>query len=356
MLDRVCVGSRLRRNMPPFCISSKLTLYHRAILGYITAFYPMLLILVTWICIELHDRNFRVIVFLWRPFHRCFVRLRRGWDTKNDLIDVFATFILLSYLRILYQTIIMTSTNNIFTYSLSGDYSYVNFASELDNSIRITSATFIFGAIFASLISLMFNVVPLLLLVLYPFKIFKKVLSKLRLDKICLMIFMEKFHFCSRDGLDGRRDMRSFSGIYFLLSIANVLGPELLHYAFLFDFWFIRGAFFMCAAVFISLCRPYKKMYMNICDTLLLSHLAMICFILSQATIKYYVPFMHTLILLPFAVFVFVLFVRFVYKIRISHPLCLSFLNCLKADRNYPSFLPRQPRSNQSLRSYGAIS
>ena len=53
--------------VPPFCVSSNLSLYHRAILGYITAFYPMLLIVVTWICIELHDRNFRVIVYLWRP-------------------------------------------------------------------------------------------------------------------------------------------------------------------------------------------------------------------------------------------------------------------------------------------------
>ena len=44
--------------MLPSCISSYLRLYHRAILGYSTAFYPMFLILMTWICIKLHDRNF----------------------------------------------------------------------------------------------------------------------------------------------------------------------------------------------------------------------------------------------------------------------------------------------------------
>ena len=126
--------------VPPFCVSSNLSLYHRAILGYITAFYPMMLIVVTWICIELHDRNFRVIVYLWRPFHRCFVRLRRGWDTKNDLIDVFATFFLLSYVKIFYQTILLLSFSHVFTYSLNRNYSYSNHVPDVDNTISITSA------------------------------------------------------------------------------------------------------------------------------------------------------------------------------------------------------------------------
>ena len=63
---------------------------------YISVVYPLFLIFLTWVCIELHGRNFRPLVWLWRPFHRCFVRLRRRWDTKSDIIDVFITFVLLS--------------------------------------------------------------------------------------------------------------------------------------------------------------------------------------------------------------------------------------------------------------------
>ena len=74
--------------LPPFCISSQLRSIHVVFLGYISALYPFLLILLTWFCVELHGRNFRPIVWLWRPFHRCFVQLRRGWNTKSDLIDV----------------------------------------------------------------------------------------------------------------------------------------------------------------------------------------------------------------------------------------------------------------------------
>ena len=86
--------------LPPFCISSQLRPIHIFFLGYILAFYPFLLILLTWLCVELHGRNFRPIVCLWRSLNRCFVFLRRDWNTKSDLFDVFASFFLLSYSKI----------------------------------------------------------------------------------------------------------------------------------------------------------------------------------------------------------------------------------------------------------------
>ena len=95
----------LRYVLPPFCISSKLTFTHVDLLGYISVVYPLSLIVITWISVELHGRNFRPLVLLWRPFHRCFVRLRRGWDTKSDILDVFCTFMLLSYTKVVYQSV-----------------------------------------------------------------------------------------------------------------------------------------------------------------------------------------------------------------------------------------------------------
>ena len=273
--------------VPPFCVSKDLRLYHRAILGYITAFYPMLLILITWICIELHDRNFRMIVYLWRPFHRCFVRLRRGWDTKNDLIDVFASFLLLSFVKIMYQTVLMFSRKRLDTYSLSSEHLYYNYVSYADNSIPITSAKYIIAVISALVIWIIFNLLPILLLFLYPFGMFRRMLSKLRLDRISLTIFTEKFHCCYRDGLDGKKDMRYFSGIHFFLVIPLLLFPSLMSLISKFNLLFITGTILLIAALLIVLCRPYKKMYMNVCDTLLLSHLAMICFITEKNQVFY---------------------------------------------------------------------
>ena len=347
--------------VPPFCVSKDLRLYHRVFLGYITAFYPIMLIIITWICIELHDRNFRMIVFLWRPFHRCFVQLRRGWDTKNDLIDVFATFLLLSFVKIMYQTVLVLSATTLDIYSLSGEHLYYSYVSNIDNSIPITSAKYIIPVISALVICIIFNVLPILLLFLYPFGRFRRTLSKLRLDRISLTIFTEKFHCCYRDGLDGKRDMRYFSGFHVFIVIQLSYFPPLMSHIFHFDPWFIKGTILLIAALLILLCRPYKKMYMNICDTLLLSHLAIISFTLSQTKIRYYIPFMQVLILLPIAVLVFVVCFRLLCKARRSlfnRSLCLTHYLphcCLKADTDDSSRNYKEQKIFRSLQSYGAI-
>ena len=343
--------------VPPFCISSKLTLYHRAILGYITAFYPMLLILVTWICIELHDRNFRLIVFLWRPFHRCFVRLRRGWDIKNDLIEIFTNFFLLSYVKIFYQTILMTGTTYSYTYSLTTDYSYSAYVFNTDCSISTASAKYVIGAVSAGLISTIFNLLPALLLVLYPVRFFRKMLSKLRLDRISLMIFMEKFHCCYRDGLGDTKDMRSFSGIYFFLVFSLVVAVLLLCDILHCGVWFFRGTLFLITAVLIALCRPYKKMYMNVCDTLLLSHLALICYMFSLDSRgkQSFVLIVQVILLFPFAVLILVIFFKLfrkLYSLRFFISRWEALMTLVPAAKTDRSITNNQRRN---MNMYGAI-
>ena len=41
--------------VPPFCISSKQKQFHFGLLGYISIFYPLVLILLTWLFIEFHN-------------------------------------------------------------------------------------------------------------------------------------------------------------------------------------------------------------------------------------------------------------------------------------------------------------
>ena len=103
----------------PFCLSSKLKSIHVFSLGYASAFHPFLLILLIWLCVELHGHNFIPIVCLWRPFHGCFVQLRRGWNTKSDLIDVFASFFLLSYCKILYLIVLAFDFEETTNYTLT---------------------------------------------------------------------------------------------------------------------------------------------------------------------------------------------------------------------------------------------
>ena len=82
--------------LPPFCISSKLNFYHVTLFGYISAFYLIFLIFLTWLFVELHGRNYRLLRWLWKPFQLCLARIRKQGiiDAKNDLVDILIRHIL----------------------------------------------------------------------------------------------------------------------------------------------------------------------------------------------------------------------------------------------------------------------
>ena len=214
--------------LPPYCVSNKLKFIHIAFLGYISAFYPIMLLILTWVCVELHGRNFRPLVWLWRPFHRCFVRLRRGWNTKSDIIDAFTTFLFLTYSKIFYQTLLLISSKPIRNIEPSGK-SFLTYVSVVDHSVDFGGMYHLSFAIPGIFISLVFNILPPLLLVLYPVRAFRSCLSKCHLNFIVMHTFLDKVYSSYRNGLDGRRDMRSFSGLYFFLVIAANITVLLSH-------------------------------------------------------------------------------------------------------------------------------
>ena len=85
--------------LPPFCIPGINTLAKLALQLFI-AVYPLLLVLFVYILVELHARDVKIIVYLWKPFHKCFVRFRREGNIQTTIIDAFATIFLLSYVKI----------------------------------------------------------------------------------------------------------------------------------------------------------------------------------------------------------------------------------------------------------------
>ena len=261
--------------LPPYCVSSKLKSIHIAFLGYISAFYPILIILLTWIFVELHGCNFRPLVWLWRPFHRCFVRLRRGWDTKSDIIDVFTTFFLLSYGKIMQQTVLLINNRVIININEIGRI-FHTYTPRVDQSIDYGGSYHLAFAIPSVFTCLVVNVLPPLLLVLYPSRAFRSRLSKCHFDFIAVQVFIDKVYSCDRNGLDGGRDMRSFSGLYFLLRLAAYLPSVLSHLLssyFYINEWFTIGTTFCIISLFVAFAKPYRKAQMNYLDSKLLLNL-----------------------------------------------------------------------------------
>ena len=125
------------------------------ILEYFMAFYPILLIFLTWLWVELHDRNFRPLVLAWRPFHQCFVKLRREWNTKNDLIDVFITFFILSYNKFATLAVLMLFTNErVLNIKVSGS----SYEAYEGTGVDTTSELYIFVLIAVVTIVIVYNI------------------------------------------------------------------------------------------------------------------------------------------------------------------------------------------------------
>ena len=248
-------------------------------------------------------------MWLWRPFHGCFVRLRRGWNIKSDLIDVFASFFLLSYSKILYQIMLTFYSEEINNYSLMDgkkSYDYV-FSADLTTLTLKRSDSFIFMACFSVLLLLLFFILPVFLLFFYPTRIFRSLLSKCLSSRLLIFLntFMEKFHCSYKDGLDGTRDMRSFSGIYFLLRIIVYFAEAFSRATINLDPHFARGFVFSVAALIITFSRPYKRKYMNIMDYILLFHMATFCYILASTTNlndkpAIFLPMVYAMLAFPF--------------------------------------------------------
>ena len=84
--------------IPPFCLSENITILHALALHYLPALYPLLLIIGTYILIELHDRTLEYLCGCGGLFRR--LALFQGslrWNPNASIVNTFATFLRLAY-------------------------------------------------------------------------------------------------------------------------------------------------------------------------------------------------------------------------------------------------------------------
>ena len=292
----------LRYTVPPICISSKLSIIHVEFLGCLSALYSLALIALTWTCVELHGSNCRPLVLLWRPFHRCFVRLRKHWDISNDIIDVSATFLLLTYSKLTCQSLQILTTQYILKNGAL--YRKVNL---YDPSISFMSTKHVPFVVVSLVLLVLFVIPPPLILLLYPTKLFSRCVITCRLSgrtRAALQTFVEKFYGCYQDNFTGLRDRRRFSALYFFVRGAIIVIYFIRENFLSHNWWFFAIILFMSTSLLVGYVQPYKKSYMNILDTLLLTHLALLCLLASTPFDNaLYTVSLVVLISLPLTVF-----------------------------------------------------
>ena len=238
---------------PPFCLHPNLTTVQMLAMDYIIAVYPLVLIVVAYLLVKLHDCGFKLIVWLWRPFHRYFVRFRRGWNVKTSLIDAFATFLLLSYFKFLSVSMDLLTPIQLFNVrgdTLNKHYLY------WDGTIEYFGNEHLPYAILAVVVLVLFNMFPLLLMCLYPRRWFHQCLNTCRLHSQVLHTFMDAFQGCYKDGANGGCDCRWFAGLYMLTQMLFLAMQAVVTS----QFWLpVIASVILVLFLLTALFQPYKS-------------------------------------------------------------------------------------------------
>ena len=248
----------------PLNICLDLTTLQTLALDYAIAIYPLLLVIITYIVIELHARGCRVLVWLWRPFHRCCVRFSRVMDIQSSIIKAFATFLLLSYVKLLNATLDILIPVQIYYANPNKDGSgwYVYY----DASYQYFSKDHLPYALLGISLFLMFGLCPLVLLIVYPMSCFQRYCYGA--SNYALHIFIDAFQGHYKDGTEpGTHDCRWFAGIYFLgriMILFAIFGAikSCVCYT-------LAGFSLMAIGMLIILLQPFKSTKVNTYHTLL---------------------------------------------------------------------------------------
>ena len=255
-----------RHIFPAFCVSESLNSYHALLLDYIIGFYPMLLIFITYVLIQLHAHDYKVVVAVWKPFHRCFAKVRRSWDPQASIMNTFATFLFLSFSKILFISQ-YSITSTFITILNSTVQSKTHDRLYYDPRIQMYSHQHIPFVVLSYTLTIAFVYIPIILLCCYPTKCFKKILSRCcGRKKVVIDMFMDTFQGYYKDGTSETYDWRSLSGLYPLLMVATLpalskkISEDHSHDAIV--ILIVTGVF--------ALVRPYKKLLHNLIEILLL--------------------------------------------------------------------------------------
>ena len=249
----------LKSIIPPFCISEKLTGMDVLLLHSLPRSYPIVLVVTTWLLMELHSKNYRVINKLWKPFSFILKKCHIEAISGRAIIRAFATFIFLSSTTTMYTVVIMTKSVTIRSNIDGSKYKvglYFDPATSFRNQKHVM---YLLLAIFQCLIIVLF---PSILLIVYPTRVYKIFFQKLSPRKqLAITAFAEALNCNLKDGLNGTRDYRSLAGLFLFFLPCFAFCSNLINIAMNRDYNFNICVFMTAALVSLlaGVLRPFKS-------------------------------------------------------------------------------------------------
>ncbi len=202
-----------------------------------------------------------------RPVHRFVARFRRPWKLSTTIAHTFAAFLVLSFTkftfisgRLLFPSYLYNKKDHVISVRM-----YYQGDMELFKGVHI-----LYGTI-AITILLLFVFLPTFLLLLFPLKWFHLSVRYLTFRKFeltggKLVLFLNIFYGGFKDGTKpGTRDLRCFSGLYFVFRISFLC---ITITPFWNNLYLMQHIFLILLGFLFAIIRPYRVDFWNNFDTL----------------------------------------------------------------------------------------
>ena len=136
-----------------------------------------------------------------------------------------------------------------------------------DGSVEYFGRDHLPYAVLAITVLLVFTVLPILLLCLYPCHWFQRFLNSCHLRNQALHTFMDTFQGCYKDGTNGTRDCRYFAAVYLITRVVVYLSIGLTLVSLNIS---VLTIIFTILALLVASFHPYKQKVYNRLDVFLL--------------------------------------------------------------------------------------
>ena len=270
-----------RFSLPPVCVSSSMSNVQVLLLDYVVAFFPVLLTMMSFSLIMLHGRGVSCIVWLWKPFNALVSRYKKKWNPIQSILSTFATFLLLSYSKILF-----TSVNLLYgveVYDNNGKTIKNSPILYYDTSLEYFRRKHVPYACLSLVSIFFFNILPPVILILYTTKCFKRCLQRCGFRSWHTLAFVtDVFQGWYKDGTSGTFDYRAFSALFMVLRLcfaSEFILVLMFQYRSRYNSfeWTLPSVIHIGLGCFYLTVKPYKKNWMNAVDGLVMILTGMIC-------------------------------------------------------------------------------
>ena len=250
----------------PFCIPNIRTATGVILLQYVIAACPLLFIIVSYTWIHCYNNGYRLVGYTTRPIHRLLARFWQKFRIQPSLIDAYAGFLLLAYMRFLAVSVKLLQ------------FIAIDAQSPFPLETMPVHATL--GTI-AVLCLIVFVLFPMAVLFLYHLKIFQRFLTWCRLDRPGLHALVDAYQGCFKNSATDGRERRYFAGIHLLFRFCSVVSFVFFQNSLLFRLHLnVLGTSEICLSVvmigLVLILQPYKQTAYNVIEFLMIFFMAVI--------------------------------------------------------------------------------